>query len=135
VLQIETISDIEKSAALQACDLLCVPSRAESLGVAYLEAWYFKKPVVALDLPVLREVIGHNQNGLLVAHSGEAVANGICRLLKSPILQQRLGENGHASVVSQYDWNRIALAIASVYRHVIKSQANKSIIPRKLKPV
>ena len=135
VLQIETITDHEKSAALQASEVLCVPSRAESLGVAYLEAWYFKKPVVALDLPVLREVIGHNQNGLLVEHSSEAVANGICRILSTPILRKRLGDNGRANVLRQYDWNNISLAIASVYRHIIKSQAKKSIIHSKLSTV
>ena len=49
------ITDAEKSSALAACSLLCVPSTEESLGVTYLEAWSFGKPVVAADIPVLGE--------------------------------------------------------------------------------
>lgn len=39
-------------------DVFCFPSRWEGLGNAILEAMAFGRPIVASDLPVLREVIG-----------------------------------------------------------------------------
>jgi len=115
LLVIDNINQQQKNAVLDACDLLCLPSRAESLGVAYLEAWYFKKPVVALDLPVLREVIAHNEDGLLAGHSIAAVANAVCCLLDDPQRRNRMGKAGHAKLVRQYDWARIADRIVSIY--------------------
>ncbi|MEI7861909.1 MAG: glycosyltransferase family 4 protein, partial [Planctomycetota bacterium] len=53
VVDVADASEQEKHDALEACDLLCVPSVGESLGLAYLEAGLHGKPVVGLDLPAL----------------------------------------------------------------------------------
>ena len=133
LLLIEKITEKEKTAALQACDLLCMPSRAEGLGVAYLEAWHFQKPVIALDLPVLREVIRHRQNGLLVKHTGDvgisanavadanAVAGAITELLETPKLRQFLGSNGQAQLSPHYQWPMISNKMACVYNQALNT--------------
>ena len=52
------VSEREKAVALAAADLFALPSRADSFGIAYQEAHSLGTPSLALDLPVMREVIG-----------------------------------------------------------------------------
>ena len=42
-----------------------MPSRSDAYGISYLEAWASKKPVIG-QIPVMREVIQHEKDGLLV---------------------------------------------------------------------
>lgn len=123
VLRIEKLTQEEKCSAIQACDLLCVPSRSESLGAVYLEAWHFSKPVVALDIPVLREVIGQGVGGILTGHSGIDVANAVCQLLQDPCLLTKMGEAGKAKLF-RYEWKRIAKQIRAVHTLVLDAKAN-----------
>ena len=52
------VSEREKAVALAAADLFALPSRADSFGIVYQEAHSLGTPSLALDLPVMREVIG-----------------------------------------------------------------------------
>ena len=45
---------------------MLMPSRSDAYGISYLEAWASKKPVIGADTPVMREVIQHEKDGLLV---------------------------------------------------------------------
>ena len=62
-LNLDDVSEDEKQDALSACDVLCVPSEGESFGMVYFEAWAYEKPVVALDLPALRDSLGGSSGG------------------------------------------------------------------------
>ncbi len=48
------------------CDVLCVPSLMEGLGMVVLEAMYFEVPVVASNVGGIQEIIENRINGLLV---------------------------------------------------------------------
>jgi glycosyltransferase involved in cell wall biosynthesis len=78
-----------------ACDAVVVPSREESFGRVAAEAMANGIPVVASDLPQLRNILGDNQAGLLVP-SGDITAFGaaIGRLAKDPALRVDLGRRG-----------------------------------------
>jgi glycosyltransferase involved in cell wall biosynthesis len=110
------ITDAEKSSALAACSLLCVPSTEESLGVTYLEAWSFGKPVVAADIPVLRTVIAHERDGLLCAPRPQEIAEAVNQLLARPAWAADLGFRGKKKVDTLYDWARIGDRLVDIYR-------------------
>ncbi len=129
LLFIERISQSMKASALKACTMLCVPSRAESLGVVYLEAWYYQKAVIALNLPALNEVIDHKHDGLLSAHHPESIADAICSLLDDADYCRKMGENGYYKLQQKYDWNIIVSKINSVY--TIASQMHSQRHPVK----
>lgn len=77
------------------CDLVAMPSLAESFGFAALEAMSQAKPVVAFDTGGLREVIGENEGGWVVPQGdSEQLATAINRLLEDPELAGRLGRQG-----------------------------------------
>ena len=117
------LSERDKTSALAACNMLCVPSVEESLGVMYLEAWSFAKPVIAVDLPVLRTVINAGGDGLLVKPQAEAIASALNQLLANPAAGAEMGRRGAQKVAENYNWPVIAERMASIHRHVLSGNA------------
>jgi glycosyltransferase involved in cell wall biosynthesis len=70
------------------------------------------KAMVAADLPVLREVLRHEENALL-APAGEidAWVHSLRRLLDDPDLKSRLGESARSEAAALYTWEARAKRI------------------------
>ncbi len=112
----------EKSDALAACTLLCVPSTQESFGGVYTEAWSYGKPVIGCRIPAVSEVITDERDGMLVAQEPRAIADAICQLLASPPLANAMGEAGRKKVQERYSWERLAALTEEAYVEVLGTQ-------------
>ncbi|HEV3162943.1 MAG TPA: glycosyltransferase family 4 protein, partial [Isosphaeraceae bacterium] len=89
-----------------AIDLFSMPSRTDSFGIVFLEAWANAKPVVAAAAGGVPEVVQHEQTGLLVPFGDVvALAESIGGLLTDHEKARRLGEAGEALVRLGYTWN------------------------------
>ena len=108
----------DKSNALAACTLLCVPSSQESFGGVYTEAWYFDKPVIGCNIPAVSEVIDHGINGYLVNQNPLEIADAICQILLNPNQALKMGQNGNQKLQAKFTWNRIAEITESIYQRV-----------------
>jgi glycosyltransferase involved in cell wall biosynthesis len=63
-------------------------------------------PVVASDLPVLQEILRHEENALIApAGDVEAWQRAVERLLADPSLAERLGTAARADVEERYTWD------------------------------
>ncbi len=111
----------EKTNALAACDLLCVPSSQESFGGVYTEAWSFGKPVIGCKIPTVSELITHGLNGCLVDQSISSIANAILDLLNDPRQAKAMGQAGRAKVQHHYNWSVLAAKTNQVYETVLRS--------------
>ncbi|WP_017296817.1 glycosyltransferase family 4 protein [Nodosilinea nodulosa] len=109
----------EKTSALSACDVLCVPSSQESFGGVYTEAWSFKKPVIGCNIPAVAEVVSDGQDGFLVAQTAPQIADRINVLLSNPLRGAALGEAGYRKVQQRYSWPSLGHKTLSVYRSLI----------------
>jgi len=68
-------------------------------------------PILATDLPSIREVLRHGENAWLVPPSDpKALAEGIRNLLENPDLAERLAQQARKDV-RQYTWKRRAAVI------------------------
>jgi glycosyltransferase involved in cell wall biosynthesis len=115
--------DLEcKTGALQACDLLCLPSVNESLGGVYLEAWAFGKPVVGATIPPFLELSGNGQGGVAVEPTPQGVARGILLLLRDRETGRRMGAWGRERVRNQYSWEVIAGKVEACYSDILRSK-------------
>ncbi len=75
-------------------DVFVLPSLWEGLPYSLLEAAALGKPVVATDIDGVREVIKHDESGLLVpAQNSERLAEAVLRLLQEREFAARLGQN------------------------------------------
>ncbi|PYZ96959.1 glycosyl transferase [Alteribacter lacisalsi] len=72
------------------CDLYIQPSRYEGFCITTLEAACFNKPIITTDVNGAREQFHDNENGLIVEITSQGLYQGIARLLKDELLQQRL---------------------------------------------
>lgn len=109
----------EKTDALAACTLLCVPSTQESFGGIYTEAWSLKKPVIGCPIPAVKEVITDGIDGYLVEQKKEDIAEKIIDLVKNPEKAARMGEAGYSKVQRRYTWNRLAELTEEAYRNIL----------------
>lgn len=103
------------SAHYRRATLLVLPSLAEGFGLVAVEAMGCACPVVASDLPALRNLLQDGQAGTLfrpgdIAH----LSNRICELLGSEDRRIALGEEGRNSVLEHYDWRSVSIRYASV---------------------
>jgi glycosyltransferase involved in cell wall biosynthesis len=88
------VKEKEKWQLIDDCSVLVNPSKYESFGIIFLEAWARKKPVIAYKSPVSIEIIDDNINGLLFENSQE-LADKIKAILSNSDLQEKLGEEGY----------------------------------------
>lgn len=91
------VSHKTKEKLFAECDIFCLPSHADSFGFAYLDAWRYKKPVIAADTPVMREVIG--KGGLFVDRNNpEDFSHTLKKLIDNRELREQLGKTGFTSL-------------------------------------
>lgn len=89
-----------------AADLLVVPSLAEGHPLAPLECLACGTPVVASDLPGLRQTLQDGVNGLLVPpRDPAALAEAIARVLSDEALLDRMSRAARPSV-ERFSWKR-----------------------------
>jgi len=104
------------------CDVFVLPSIHESQPIALLEAMAFGRPVVATDLPGVREILEQGKAGILVPPGDPArLADAIGRILTDERLALQLGQAGR-SIARTRDWNRIAMDLEEFYWRVLLSQ-------------
>jgi len=100
------ISETEKWALLAAADVLALPSRTESFGIVFLEAWLCRKPVIGARAGAIPDVVSHGEDGLLVGFGDVAgLADALRTLLTDPARAAQLGERGYQKVQHRYTWD------------------------------
>ena len=95
-------------AALAAIDLLALPSMAEGFGLVLIEAMAAGVPVVATDVPGIRDVVLHDQTGVLVpVASPKALAGAIAALLSDPQRRATLAAAALTDVRRRFSWETV----------------------------
>jgi glycosyltransferase involved in cell wall biosynthesis len=100
------VPDAELAAWMQHAAALCYPSRYEGFGLPVLEAMAAGTPVLASDIPVMREIAG-DAALLLPPDSPEAWSAAMARIATDEPLRQRLVADG-ARRAAQFTWSRTA---------------------------
>lgn len=109
----------EKPWLFAASDIFAYPSGFESFGIAFVEAWAVKKPVIGCKRGAVPWVVDAGRNGLLVEFRNETMlAEAIIMLLKNPAWAQNLGQTGYQKMLTQYNWPESARRFREVYHQV-----------------
>ncbi|MCD4738725.1 MAG: glycosyltransferase family 4 protein [Anaerolineae bacterium] len=99
---------------LRVADLFVLPSRAEGLSNALLEAMAAGLPIVATRVGGTADVIISGENGLLVPPDDAiALSEALLSLFQDPTLQEQLGRAARRTVETRY-------AILSVATHYLE---------------
>jgi len=102
-------------------DIFVLPSidQSEAFGMVLLEAMSCAKPVIASDLPGVREVINKNISGCLFKpKQADQLALRLNELLNSPEECRRYGEAGRERVEANYSWVKIVKELEEMYNNI-----------------
>jgi glycogen synthase len=114
------ISDQDKIDLYEACDLFAMPSRNDSFGVAFLEAWAYRKPIIGAFAGGVPEVISDGVDGFLVPFGNiYMLGEYISSLLLNKSQAQEMGNRGLKKVASRYRLNDQMELISRIYRTLI----------------
>jgi glycosyltransferase involved in cell wall biosynthesis len=106
-------------ALLRKLSLFVNPSRAESFGVAALEAQACGLPVIATRVGGLPEVVRDGETGLLVApEQPRALAEAMLMLLSDPQRRAEMSANAQSWVRERYSWKDSVAQMLAVYDQV-----------------
>jgi glycosyltransferase involved in cell wall biosynthesis len=107
---------------LDRADAFVLPSRAEGISNALLEAMTLGLPVIASAVPGNTDVIEHGANGLLFEVDDPAsLASALLRLLDEPDLRGRLGREARRTVDTRYSIEHVGRRYVHLYRELVSS--------------
>ena len=102
--------------ALQESHVVCFPSYREGLPKALLEACSCGKPVVAFDVPGVREVVKDQQNGFLLPFGDvNAMSQCVEKLINDKSLRLQLGKAGRAMVEREFSLGSVQAQFGSLW--------------------
>lgn len=113
------VSGAAKWRLLGGARVAVVPSRHETFGMVALEAMATGTPVVAFDIPGLREVVPDGSGWRVPAFDVAALAERIRAVCADPDLALTAGAAGRRFAVG-FDWDLLAGRQDEVYRSVLE---------------
>jgi glycogen synthase len=134
----EMVSNEEKIALYSHAEVFCCPSIYEPFGIINLEAMACETAVVASAVGGIKEVVIHEETGLLVSLDQmqespfEAcdpeqfsidLADAINRLMQDPELRQKMAKAGRERAVNHFSWSSIASKTQKLYQNLITNSS------------
>jgi glycosyltransferase involved in cell wall biosynthesis len=117
-----SIPEAEKRDMLAAADIFAMPSRTDSFGIVYLEAWLYRVPVVAARTWGVSDVIADGEDGLLVPFGDvPALAQALGFLQDHPFERAMLGSHGEQKVYHLHTWERKYPPVRDLYDRLVGS--------------
>jgi glycosyltransferase involved in cell wall biosynthesis len=106
-----------KRAELAGATAFVLPSHAEALPMALLEAMSWSLPVITTPVGGIPQVIEHEVNGLLVRPGDiEGTAAAIAQLMREPALRERLGSAARRTIERSYSVDAAVERLIAIYR-------------------
>lgn len=105
---------------LAATDIYVQPSDNEGLSLSILEAMAAGKPVIATDVGGVREVLTHEETGILIPPgSASAIGSAIIDLLDHPEKRTALGQAARDQVVQDFGVHKMVEGYGHVYESLV----------------
>jgi lipopolysaccharide/colanic/teichoic acid biosynthesis glycosyltransferase/glycosyltransferase involved in cell wall biosynthesis len=115
--QVTWLGDIDNVAQyLKPQDIFVLLSDHEGMPITVIEAMRAGMPILASDLPGIREQILHNQEGLLCHNTPESVSESLLQLVRDPYVGRRLGRAAQLHFEQAFSAERMANRVWDVYQ-------------------
>ncbi|GAA3283835.1 glycosyltransferase family 4 protein [Paenarthrobacter aurescens] len=123
------LSGEQKHQAIADARLLVVPSRHETFGLVAIDAMGAGTPVIAFDIPCLREIVPKGTGWLVKAFDVRAMAEEIALRYEQPDLGQ-VAEQGR-EFAALYNWDSLAGMQAEAYNTALAELHDPKIARQK----
>lgn len=116
-------------------DVFCCPSIYEPFGIINIEAMACNTAVVASAVGGIKEVVVHNETGILVPVEQQTsapfepvnpdkfardLADGVNKVISNPELRESMAKKGRQRVEEHFDWISIAKQVEELYKSLKK---------------
>jgi glycosyltransferase involved in cell wall biosynthesis len=109
--------------AYAAASVFVLPSRTDSFGIVFLEAWCNRLPVIGADAGGIPDVIRAGVTGSLVPFADvPALGEALITLLSRPDLAAQYAQAGYKEVLAQHTWDHV---YARIYPHYVAVGAER----------
>ncbi len=106
---IRFITDEEREYFMKACDIMVLPYEEVYQSAALLMAMSYGLAIIASDIPSFKEVIRHNDNGILFESlNSKDLSDKLNQLLEEEGRLQKLKEASIQSINTEFSWSVIA---------------------------
>lgn len=105
---------------LNRSEAFILPSISEGNPKALLEAMACGIPVIGTDIDGIKEIIRHEENGLLCEINHESIRDAILRLLNDQKLREKLSLNARLFVEENYNLNTICRKELTLYQSLFR---------------
>ncbi|MFJ5715371.1 glycosyltransferase family 4 protein [Neobacillus sp. NPDC093127] len=114
------ISDEQRNALIEGCEMAVIPSLYEPFGIAALETMILGKPTIVSNTGGIKGLVKHLQTGLLmVPGDAQSLQEQIDFLWGNPQKAKEIGKRGRQIVKSLYGWKRIASETGRVFEDML----------------
>ena len=111
---------------LAGADVFAHATDFEGSSKAIAEAMIAAKPVVASDIPAIREHIRHDDNGLLAGNEPAASPGQLTRLLSDRELAARLGASARSAALAR-DPERLAGEYELLFGQLVEQRRHGAV--------
>lgn len=110
-------------AVYAAAHIVCLPSTyGEGVPKVLIEAAACGRPCVATDAPGCREIVHHEETGLVVAPGdGAALAAALARLIADGDLRRSMGARGRALAQAEFSLEQVCAQTLALYESLLSS--------------
>jgi glycosyltransferase involved in cell wall biosynthesis len=120
IIDFGPVSEETKASLLLHCEVFALPSTDESFGIVYTEAMSYGKPVIAIDIPPVNEIVKNGITGILVPpEDTDALSVALKKLLTDNTLRKSMGEKAREEFQRLYSLSVVIPRIVSVYTHCL----------------
>ena len=113
----------DKADQLARAAVFCLPSHAEGLPMAMLEAMAVGKAVLVAQVGGIPEAVADGDNGLLVApRDVPALTAALARLLSDQAMRERLGARARQTVADRFSTQVASATLSAVYRELCQGE-------------
>jgi glycosyltransferase involved in cell wall biosynthesis len=101
---------------LHISDIFVLPTLAEGMSNAIMEAMASGLPVITTDIPENRKLVQNNSSGILVPpENSKVLADAIKLIINDQLLRESLGEKARKTAEEKFDINSILGKIKTLY--------------------
>jgi glycosyltransferase involved in cell wall biosynthesis len=106
-------------------NIVVLPSYREGLPKVLLEAASCGRAIVATNVPGCREIIRHNENGILVPpKDSKSLAEALKKLVRDPSLRKKMGKRGRGIVVKEFSEEIVTQKTIDFFSRLLNKQCN-----------
>ncbi|MEM9411157.1 MAG: glycosyltransferase family 4 protein [Planctomycetota bacterium] len=105
---------------LAASQLAVMPSHEEPLGLVAIESLMLGTPVVATRTGGLKEIIRHEENGILIGTANpDQLAQAVVQMARNPDWSRRLALQGQSEVIEKFAPKKLIDQVEEIYFRLV----------------